>query len=350
MINDITMLILATTICAHSYAGSKFTIIEMGNDVHVYAEGTINLSELTFNRDSASKGSLNAQVGRVVAGDGVGRNVTAYKGVLMGPASFGSINSLVLSSSGTGDHFGISASGNEVYVPKGYVSGNTLTGESTYSNQSLAALGLTPGITHTYAWGTGPNADSLTVRIISTETDLSPVGTYNWWVNSKQGPDTIMKSDHTCMNGGRTGTWIVETPNTPVNLRSTVTIHWTGNYTDVLTVSPNGRKLTGANNEGTKINGVLVGTPYTVEGLWDLGVGGVSLKIDPDGTAVLTGPKGESKFPWAVVNVSARTVLFFWRNEDVQDPQRGSYTHYWLTDDEQGLTDYAGGRMFTKVK
>ena len=171
MINDITMLILATTICSHSYADSIFTILEVGSDVQVNGSGTINLSGLTLNRNSASRGSLNGQLGRAIAGDGVSRNITAYKGVLTGPAPFGSINRLVLSSSGTGDPFGISGSVNEVYVPTGYVSGNSLTGTSTYSNQSLATLGLTPG-TYTYAWGTGPNADSLTVRIISSETDV----------------------------------------------------------------------------------------------------------------------------------------------------------------------------------
>jgi hypothetical protein len=35
---------------------------------------------------------------------------------------------------------------------------------ATYDHQTLASLGLTPGV-YAYTWGTGLDADSLTVRI-----------------------------------------------------------------------------------------------------------------------------------------------------------------------------------------
>ena len=48
-------------------------------------------------------------------------------------------------------------------MPSGYVSG-ALSGTATYSAQTFASLGLTPG-TYVWTWGTGADADSLTLQI-----------------------------------------------------------------------------------------------------------------------------------------------------------------------------------------
>jgi hypothetical protein len=49
-------------------------------------------------------------------------------------------------------------------LPNGYVSGSPLSATSTYTSQTFASLGLTPG-TYTWTWGSGPTADSFTVQI-----------------------------------------------------------------------------------------------------------------------------------------------------------------------------------------
>jgi VPDSG-CTERM motif len=49
-------------------------------------------------------------------------------------------------------------------VPSGYLTGNPLSGTSTYQEATLASLGLAAG-TYTWTWGTGMNADSFTLQI-----------------------------------------------------------------------------------------------------------------------------------------------------------------------------------------
>ena len=56
------------------------------------------------------------------------------------------------------DKFG-TLNGLELLVPLGYVSGSPLTGTATWTNQTIAGMGFTPG-SYLYTWGSGANADS----------------------------------------------------------------------------------------------------------------------------------------------------------------------------------------------
>jgi hypothetical protein len=49
-------------------------------------------------------------------------------------------------------------------VPEGYVSGSQLSDTDTYFDETIAQLGLAPGI-YNYTWGSGATADSLTINI-----------------------------------------------------------------------------------------------------------------------------------------------------------------------------------------
>ena len=78
-------------------------------------------------------------------------------GIAAGSKTFGT-GGPFSASSGSGDTFGIEGSGGftvpVLLLPTNYVSGSSLSASDTYSNTSIAALGLTPG-TYTYTWGAG---------------------------------------------------------------------------------------------------------------------------------------------------------------------------------------------------
>jgi hypothetical protein len=136
-------------------------ITQVGSDVVATGSGTIDTTDLTFvmaNGGAAVAGnSAVILFGSISAVDQDG-----YVGVTPGPQAFGS-GGLISPSSTSGSDFGINGRVNALAVPVGY-SGSALSGSDTFDNQTLASLGLTPG-TYTYTWGTGPDADSLTVNI-----------------------------------------------------------------------------------------------------------------------------------------------------------------------------------------
>ena len=61
---------------------------------------------------------------------------------------------------------------------RGYVSGTSLSGSATYSDASLATLGVTPG-TYVWKWGTGAN-QNFTLQI---KTPV-PASTAIWYLNN----------------------------------------------------------------------------------------------------------------------------------------------------------------------
>jgi hypothetical protein len=53
-----------------------------------------------------------------------------------------------------------------LYLPNGYVSGTNVSDVTTFLGATFASLGVTPG-TYTWHWGSGANADSLTLDIVT---------------------------------------------------------------------------------------------------------------------------------------------------------------------------------------
>ena len=51
-----------------------------------------------------------------------------------------------------------------LFVPSGYLSGNPLSGTSTYNNATFASLGVTPG-TYVWTWGAGGANQNFTLII-----------------------------------------------------------------------------------------------------------------------------------------------------------------------------------------
>jgi hypothetical protein len=149
-----------------SYAGAtgdfSVTITQVGNDVVWSGSGSFNLTELTSAGANNIVGGFQASQAIWAIGPSVA--VDTYSGTIAFPLTFGSGGVGVTSN--TGSTFGIlpGGSGRLLYVPSGYVSNTTISGTSTYANNTIAGMGLTPG-TYTWSWGSGGNASTLVMTI-----------------------------------------------------------------------------------------------------------------------------------------------------------------------------------------
>ncbi|MFO0040294.1 MAG: hypothetical protein ACK522_15310 [Synechococcaceae cyanobacterium] len=152
-------------------------VLQAGPDVVVNGRGSAKTAGLTSMGTEATWTNVLSPV-QVYAGpaafsDG---NVSLWSN-LSGPSSFGSDPAVFEypdpgSTLSFGKLFGILTSSNpadiRLVLPSTYVSGTTISGRTTYTNVTLAQLGLTSGLTYTWSWGSGPTADSLELQIDPT--------------------------------------------------------------------------------------------------------------------------------------------------------------------------------------
>jgi hypothetical protein len=140
------------------------TFQQVGPDVVETGSGTINLSALSAggkeNDDALVYPSISVTIGGAYGQD-------KFYGSISGPSSFGS-GAEVNASSSSGDLIGVAANA-AVILPHGYVSGAALSNTSTYTNETLAGLGLTTGV-YTWTWGTGATADFFELDIGQSST------------------------------------------------------------------------------------------------------------------------------------------------------------------------------------
>jgi hypothetical protein len=139
------------------------TLEQVGSNVVATGTGTIDLTGLSFNQSVDEPASMSPVVGYIVTGPAPMTATLSdlYTG-FAGPTSFGS-KGATFASSGSGDVVGIDPPDNFLVVPHGYVSG-ALSDTSTYDNQTLSSLGVTPG-TYVWTWGSGASDDSFTLEI-----------------------------------------------------------------------------------------------------------------------------------------------------------------------------------------
>jgi hypothetical protein len=150
--------VLGLTTAGHAEAGVVITIEQVGSDVVAQGSGSINLSGLTFDGSVLSGAAVTPVFGNITFGEAGPTSGDDY-GPLTGPSSFGpGIGSISTSSSG--DTFGVVNGIGNVRVPDGYISGAPLSGTDTFANSTFSSLGLTPG---TYIY-TLPN-DTIMVEI-----------------------------------------------------------------------------------------------------------------------------------------------------------------------------------------
>lgn len=135
-------------------AGYIVTLDQIGSKVVATGSGALDLGGLTFIGDDFG-GSVIAPDNAIIVTGATGF-FADYSGfsVINGPTSFGT--GATPGFSGTGDHVGIDGISQLLFVPQSYVSGNPLSDSATYPFQTLASLGVTPGV-YVWTWGTGAN-------------------------------------------------------------------------------------------------------------------------------------------------------------------------------------------------
>lgn len=163
---------LTPTTSAIPSSNFTMTIEESGSDVIWSSSGTIDITSLTDRGTTTATAGYNGTMGLWGMGSLYGAFVRKYDVVFTSyPGSYGTIYGTPNSSSG--DFVGLVpgfSTDRSIQVPNGYVSGTYLSNTSTFTNQTITSLGLTPG-TYTYSWGSGANASSITIVIaVSTAT------------------------------------------------------------------------------------------------------------------------------------------------------------------------------------
>jgi hypothetical protein len=152
------------------------TAVESGGDVIISGGGTLNLGAWTAPAEpDGDFGRINPSSGDVVVGPITGpTSVLRYTDPvnLMGPDSFGTGGDTTADFGTGAGVFGFivtfmepSAPNGQLLVPVDYLSGDPLSGSSTYSGQTLASLGMNLG-SYTWSWGSGGTADSFTMNVV----------------------------------------------------------------------------------------------------------------------------------------------------------------------------------------
>ena len=148
-------------VCRPANATINVNISEVGGNVLETMSGSLDLTGLSDAGDFFLITGIEPDFAYVATGP-YGSDVEGYTG-LTGPSNFGA-GGLADASTSLGDPFALNGSGYGipyVFVPLGYVSGSLLSGNATWSGQSFASLGLTPG---QYVYG-GAQLDSVIINI-----------------------------------------------------------------------------------------------------------------------------------------------------------------------------------------
>jgi hypothetical protein len=141
-------------------AAYTITVTETGGDVVASGNGSFNLTALTAGTSGNATAFVQPNTSSLFVGPAVLTPVTPY-GNVSGPANFGA-GGFAQANSGSGSIAGIDNTA--INVPTGYISGTAISGTATWTGQTFAGLGLTPG-TYTWTWGTGQDADSLVLQV-----------------------------------------------------------------------------------------------------------------------------------------------------------------------------------------
>ena len=156
---------VALFVPAHRARGHfVFTLAQMGPNLLLSGSGTLNLSGLIVSSYTPMDSAYaNPYLGILIGGPADYNSVPEYEG-LLGPTGFGSGGG-VNGTSGSGDVVAVAGYEGALSVPQGYVSDAPLSDIATFADTTLSDLGAVPGV-YVYTWGSGADADSLTVNIV----------------------------------------------------------------------------------------------------------------------------------------------------------------------------------------
>ena len=143
-----------------SHGGYVVNVMQSGGDVVAAGSGTIDPTDLTPPGLGNAGAELDASGGTALFGPHSAVSANYYDGI-NGPNAFGT-GGVFGADSGNGDLVGVQ--GSRLWLPQDYVSGSLLNSTDTFSGQTFASLGLTPG-TYTWTWGSGADADFFTMNI-----------------------------------------------------------------------------------------------------------------------------------------------------------------------------------------
>jgi len=142
------------------------TISQVGFDVVWSGSGSFNFTSLTLGGTGNVTPGFAAN--QAIWAIGAQANYDTYGGAsLTYPTTMSTGGGGGGSPIGTGDLVGVlpgGASGRVIIVPTGYTSGSSLSASVTYTNTTIAGMGLSGG-TYTWSWGSGANSSSLVMVI-----------------------------------------------------------------------------------------------------------------------------------------------------------------------------------------
>lgn len=140
-----------------------FTLQDTPNGLLITGSGTINTNDLILVTPDLTLSSALAAPGALIQIGPDSSSVAIFRGI-SGPTSLGSSGS-TSGFSGTGDFVHLRGQFGRIGVPSNYVSGSFLSNSATLPGLRVSTSGFTPG-TYIYTWGSGANADSLTVNVV----------------------------------------------------------------------------------------------------------------------------------------------------------------------------------------
>lgn len=162
-------ILLLFTACIAAKGDVVITATEVSGNTIFSAEGTLDLSALTFVSGGSATAFLNPDSAAITTGAEPTTFLPAdfYNGFSSSPLSFGNgtyTGGVVLD--GTGDRFGIMFFSDESHlvVPDGYT-GGSISGTVTFEGD-FEALGVVPG-SYSWEWGSGSTADSITLNVVA---------------------------------------------------------------------------------------------------------------------------------------------------------------------------------------
>lgn len=148
----------------HADAALIIDFFQDGANVLAYGQGTLNLASLTATGGINATSQVQGATATAIIGSTSGAPVDFYSGSVNGPISFGTDVTTYFASSGTGLTFGILGTPGLIVVPRGYTSGTFLAAGDVFAGQTFASLGLNQG-SYLYSFGSGANADTITVNV-----------------------------------------------------------------------------------------------------------------------------------------------------------------------------------------